>query len=220
MNDKKIVEDVKKFVEYFTDVDDFVKKLEEGKLPISEIFKDIPLTVETMLISAFLFDDFYKVLIEETSKEDVETIRVIVGKLEKYGTKIVKESIRPMAKIADKKRRKLESEVTSTSTKPFYDFVNKQNQIRLVFFSDEDKLMDSTMSLEKCLGLNIGLLSGVERAFELASEYNSNLLPKGDDIKPYKERLKNIVDLANKIASRLKIQLETAKLEEKTEKAS
>jgi len=220
MGEKTIVEDVKKFIEYFRNVDNFVKKLEEGKLPINEIFKDIPLTVETMLTSAFLFDEFYKVLIEQTAEEDVETIRVIVGKLEKFGTKIVKESIRPMTKIADKKRRKIDAEVTSTVIKPFYDFGSKQNQIRLVFLSDEDKIADTTMSLEKCLGINVDLLSGVDKAFEVASEHDTKLLPKQDDLNPYKDRLGKIIDIANKIASRLRIELETVKPEEKTEKAS
>ncbi len=219
MNEKKLPDDIKKFIEYFRDVDELVKAFEEGKLSTTEIFKDIPMTVEAMLLSAFLIDEFYKVLADRAAKEDVEKVRAAVQKLEKFGIRIMRESRAIVAsRAADKKEAKIEAEITDTFIKPFFDFSTKRNQIRLGLFSDEDKITDTTMSLDKCLDINADLLNGVHKAFELAAEFNSNLLPKNDDLKPYKKQLERIVNFGNKIASRLKIELETPKQQERTEK--
>jgi|GEM_PF-3767544 len=221
MNENKMSKDVNKFIEYFSDVDDFAKIFAEGKLPTAEIFKDIPMTVEAMLLSAFLIDKFYKVLADKTTKENVEKVRAIIQKLEPFGIRIIRESRAIVAARAPERReRKLEAEITDALIKPFFDFATKKNQIRLALFSEEDKITDTTMSLDKCLGINADLLNGVDKAFQAVEEYDANLLPKEDDLNPYREQLERIVEFANKIASRLKIELETVKPEEKTEKAS
>jgi hypothetical protein len=219
MAETTVQEDVKQFIEYFKEPDVFVEKFDQGKLSTNDILKDIPDIVLVMLISAFVNDSFYKIIEKRVSKPEVDGVRFIVQKLERFGTKIIRESQKALAEEDTKKEeRKLHGEITDISVTPFYDFDAKRNKIRLMFFCDKEKLTDSTISFEKCLSLSSNFLSGLDDSLKAVEGFDPKLLPAEDDLKLYKERLERVGNFTHKIASRLKIALETAKPEEKTEK--
>ena len=220
MNAKKTSKDVKEFLECFADIDQFVKQFEAGQLSANEVLKDIPTAVRAMLISAFLVDEFYKDLADEATQEDVTKVTFIVQRLEPFGAKIIKGSRGLFDKAEQKRVRRLEGEVSSLMLKPLYNLSKKRNQIRLILLSEEDKLMDTTMDLEMCMAVAVDLLNGVDNVLELADQSEPKLLPKGDVLNPYKKELQRNIEVTNRIASRLQIELETVEPEEKAEKPS
>jgi hypothetical protein len=221
MPDTKVQQDVNQFIEYFKEVDAFVKSFEDAKLPARQILKDTPKVVRAMLLASFSYEGFFAIIAGGTSEQDVGRVRSIVEKLEPFAAKIIRQYRADMGKEKEEaEEKKALAEVTDIAVKPFYDYEAKRNKIRLMFFCDSDKLMDSTISFASCLNLGSTLLNELDGSLKAVAELDPKLLPGQEAIKAYKEPLERAIGSSRQIASRLKIELEEPKRNETAESAT